>query len=70
MKHEKKMQIFLPSTGDLFNGGLSFLLILGGSAGECSAELISKIDAIGPGEGSLLITDVESLVFLPGFNSR
>lgn len=41
--------------------------MLGGSAGECSAELTSG--TIGPGDGSLLIIDIESLVFLPGFNS-
>lgn len=58
----------LPSTGDLFNG-FSFRLMLGGSAGECSAELASHT-VITPGDGSLLMTDIESLVFLPGFSSR
>lgn len=59
--------------GDLFNGGLSFLLILGGSAGECccSLVLISNVDKFVPEDdaASLPTIDVESLVFLPGFNS-
>lgn len=63
------MQIKIPSTGDLFNGGFSFLLILGGSAGECSAELTSCTAIVGLGDGSLLMMDIESLVFLPGFSS-
>jgi len=44
-------------------------LMVGGSAGECSAELTSYSAIVGPGDGSLLMIDIESLVFLPGFNS-
>lgn len=68
-KKKSQQTSFLPvllSWGDL-RGGLSRRLMLGGSAGECSA---SDDRPATPGDGSLLIIDSVSLVFLPGFSSR
>ena len=55
--------LYLPSSEGLLIGGLSFLSMLGGS--KCSTTLASFFIELG--DDSIL--KLESLIFLPGFNS-